>query len=299
MNPDVDWAVWARERQQRIESVLERLLPPPESAPRRLHEAMRYAVLGGGKRVRALLAYAAGEFAQADPVHVDAVAAALEMMHAYSLVHDDLPCMDDDVLRRGKPTCHVRFDEATAMLAGDALQSLAFEVLARDTEGVVPAARVRMVVDFARASGAAGMAGGQAIDLDSVGGSLRLEELEAMHRMKTGALIHAAVRLGACCGRGLDADGDAALARYARTIGLAFQVVDDVLDVEGSAQELGKTPGKDVAQNKPTYVTLLGLAAARARAGELLAAALREIEPLGARARRLRELAGWIVARTH
>jgi farnesyl diphosphate synthase len=256
---------------------------------------MRYAVLGGGKRIRALLAYAAGELTHADPAIVDTAAAAIELLHAYSLIHDDLPCMDDDVLRRGKPACHIAFGEATALLAGDALQSLAFETLA----GAAISGASRAVQTLAHAAGSRGMAGGQAIDLASSHAMLELPELERMHRLKTGALIRAAVRLGADCGRPVDADGNDALLRYASAIGLAFQVVDDVLDVEGTAQSLGKTAGKDAVQRKSTYVTLLGLTAARERIEALRAEAREAIGGFGAPARRLEELADWIAGRSH
>ncbi len=295
MHPDVAFPIWSSERARRIESVLDRVLPPASEPPERLHEAMRYAVLGGGKRIRALLAYAAGELAHADPAAVDSAAAALELLHAYSLIHDDLPCMDDDVLRRGKPACHVAFGEATALLAGDALQSLAFETLAG---AAIPDAS-RAVVVLANAAGSRGMAGGQAIDLASLDSVLELPELERMHRLKTGALIRAAVRLGADCGRPVDADGNDALLRYASAIGLAFQVVDDVLDVEGTAQSLGKTAGKDAVQRKSTYVTLLGLTAARERIQGLRAEARSAIGGFGPPARRLDELADWIAGRSH
>jgi farnesyl diphosphate synthase len=294
MNPDLAWEVWSRERSERIESVLDRALAVADRSPRGLREAMRYAALGGGKRVRALLAYGGGELAGADPDDVDGAAAAVELIHAYSLVHDDLPCMDDDVLRRGKPSCHVAFGEATALLAGDALQSLAFEVLAaapaRDAGG-----RIAML---AQASGASGMAGGQAIDLATVGSTLPLNELESMHRLKTGALIRAAVRLGASCGRPMGADENDALDRYASAIGLGFQIVDDVLDVEGTASSLGKTAGKDAVQRKPTYVSLLGLSAARERIEALRAEARAALGGF-ATARRLIELADWIASRRH
>ena len=294
MTPDLDWAVWSGERQRRIEHVLERALPDPELAPAKLGKAMRYAVLGGGKRVRPLLAYAAGEVADADPDAVDSAAAAVELIHAYSLIHDDLPCMDDDTLRRGKPTCHVAFGEATALLAGDALQALAFGVLCAGPRFDRSACAL-----LAEASGIHGMAGGQAIDLDSVGATLAVPELETMHRMKTGALIRAAVHLGAACGRAL-ADAELrALDGFARAAGLAFQVVDDVLDVEGSAASLGKTAGKDVAQGKPTFVSGLGLAAAKARAERLRLEARAALAPFGAAGRRLAELADWIVLRAH
>jgi farnesyl diphosphate synthase len=295
MNPDVAWAVWSRERARRTETFLERVLPAEDAPPVSLHRAMRYSVLGGGKRVRPLLAYAAGELAEANPAAVDARAAAVELIHAYSLVHDDLPCMDDDTLRRGRPTCHVAFGEATALLAGDALQALAFGLLAADRPGDGAAACALL----ANAAGAEGMAGGQAIDLASTGASLSLDALETMHRMKTGALIRAAVRLGAACGRPLAAAEDAALDAYARAAGLAFQVVDDVLDVEGSAATLGKTAGKDAAQGKATFVSLLGLPAAKAKAAVLRDEALAALAPCGRSARRLAERADWIVLRGH
>jgi farnesyl diphosphate synthase len=295
MRDDLQWPVWSRERQRRIEHVLERVLPPVDGPAARLAEAMRYATLGGGKRVRALLAYAAGEFAGADPDDVDAPAAAVELVHAYSLVHDDLPCMDDDALRRGKPTCHVAFGEATALLAGDALQTLAFAVLA---DAAIPQSAKACAI-LAQASGVSGMAGGQAIDLFAVGRTLSLAELETMHRRKTGALIRAAVELGALCGAPLPGAEAQALRDYAAAAGLAFQVVDDVLDVEGSSATLGKTAGKDAASNKPTYVALLGLDDARRYADALRGQALAALAPHGARARRLVELADWITLRTH
>ena len=295
MHPDVAWAVWSGERARRVESVVDTLLPPSTEPPQRLHEAMRYAVLGGGKRVRALLAYAAGKLTRADPAVVDRAAAAVELMHAYSLIHDDLPCMDDDVLRRGKPTCHIAFGEATALLAGDALQSCAFEALAavRSRDPAQP------VLLLARAIGSRGMAGGQEIDLAAGGQSLDLAELEHMHGLKTGALIRAAVRLGADCGQPMTAGENDALHRYASAIGLAFQVVDDVLDVEGTAQSLGKTAGKDAVQRRSTYVTLMGLAAARERIEALRVEARTALSGFGTGARRLLELADWVVARTH
>lgn len=283
--------------QARMEAALQRFLPAPELAPERLHRAMRYAVLGGGKRVRPLLAFAAGELAGADPARVEVVAAAVEIIHAYSLAHDDLPCMDNDVLRRGKPTCHVEFDEASALLAGDALQPLAFQILAEHVLADSPAAQLEMLKILALASGSRGMAGGQAIDLASVGKTLGLPELEFMHIHKTGALIRAAVVLGARCGRGLDAGEFGRLERYAKTVGLAFQVVDDVLDCDASTVTLGKTAGKDAAQDKPTYVSILGLARARALAGELRVEAHAALAAFGARAARLRELADFIVLR--
>jgi farnesyl diphosphate synthase len=293
MRDDLAFAVWSRERQQRIEGVLDRALAESREAP--LVEAMRYATLGGGKRMRPLLAYAAGEFAGADPALVDAPAAAVEMVHAYSLVHDDLPCMDDDTLRRGRPTCHVKYGEAMALLAGDALQAAAFGVLGR--------ARLhdagRACALLAEASGVAGMAGGQAVDLAATGGSLTLAELESMHRRKTGALIAAAVELGATCADPLADDEQRALRAYAAAAGLAFQVVDDVLDAEGTSETLGKTAGKDAASMKPTYVSLLGIAEARRRAEALRAEAHAVLAGFGTRGRRLVELADWIVLRQH
>jgi farnesyl diphosphate synthase len=295
MHPDLAFPVWTGERQRRIEDVLERVLPRGDASTARLCEAMRYSVLGGGKRMRPLLAYAAGEFAQADPVNVDPAAAAVELIHAYSLVHDDLPCMDDDSLRRGKPTNHVAFGEATALLAGDALQSLAFAVLGA---GPMRDAGTACAM-LAAASGSSGMAGGQAIDLASTGAALALPELQTMHRMKTGALIRAAVQLGAACGRPLAPQESSALDVYAGAAGLAFQVVDDVLDVEGSAEALGKSAGKDAAQNKPTYVSLLGLVEARRHAEALRVQACDALAPFRGAARRLVELADWIVLRNH
>ena len=262
-NTKTDFAAWTGAIQARMESALQRFLPAPGIVPERLHRAMRYAVLGGGKRVRPLLAFAAGELAAADPLRVEVVAAAIEMIHAYSLVHDDLPCMDDDVLRRGRPTCHVEFDEATAMLVGDALQPLAFQIMAEHVLANDPRVQLEMLRILAVASGSRGMAGGQAIDLASVGRTLSLPELELMHIHKTGALIRAALVLGARCGSGLDEKQFRGLERYAKTVGLAFQVVDDVLDCAASTATLGKTAGKDAAQAKPTYVSILGLARAR------------------------------------
>jgi farnesyl diphosphate synthase len=294
MSEPGSFAPWTRERAERIERVLDRILAPANDAAPRLHEAMRYAVLGGGKRMRPLLAYAAGELTDADPGDVDGVAAAVELIHAYSLIHDDLPCMDDDTLRRGKPTVHVAFDEATALLAGDALQSLAFGTLARFRISNVAGACALL----ADAAGARGMAGGQAIDLGATGKALDANQLTAMHALKTGALIGASVRLGARCGRALDAAETHAVDGFVDAAGLAFQVVDDVLDVEGSATALGKTPGKDAAQGKPTFVGLLGLDGAKAEARRLREAAHAALEPFGGAAQRLRDLSDWIVLRS-
>jgi farnesyl diphosphate synthase len=295
MRNDCPFAVWSRERQQRIESVLERVLAQAETSAQRLAQAMRYATLGGGKRVRPLLVYAASELTGADPARADPCAAAVELIHAYSLVHDDLPCMDDDALRRGKPTCHVAFDVATALLAGDALQSLAFATLA-DAGDAEAGEACRLL---AHAAGHAGMAGGQQLDLDATGGVLDAAALSRLHSMKTGALIRASVQLGARCGRPLAAAEGAALDRYAQAAGLAFQVVDDVLDVEGSSASLGKTAGKDAAQNKSTFVTLLGVDEARAHARTLCDDAHAALVPFGGAGVRLGEIADWIVSRTH
>ena len=283
--------------QARMEEVLARVLPAARVAPTRLHEAMRYATLEGGKRVRPLLAFAAGEITDAAPERVEIAAAAVEMMHAYSLVHDDLPCMDDDVLRRGKPTVHVEFDQATALLAGDALQALAFQLLAEHRLADDPATQLEMVKALALAAGSRGMAGGQAIDLESTGKQLSLPELEFMHIHKTGALIRAAVFAGAACGARLSAESGAKLDRYAKCIGLAFQVVDDVLDAEASTATLGKTTGKDAKQGKPTYVPALGITRARAHAEALRQDAHAALAGFGERARRLREVGDFIVTR--
>ncbi len=299
-----DFQAWMSDRQALVETALSAALPGAVHAPRRLHDAMRYAVLGGGKRVRPLLAFAAGELTGAIPARVEQAAIAVELIHAYSLVHDDMPAMDNDVLRRGKPTVHVEFDEATALLAGDALQSLAFEVLAQPGLVDDAATQVRMLNLLAAASGSRGMAGGQAVDLEAVGKPLELPELEFMHILKTGALIRASVNLGALCGNSAGGKpmGDADmknLDHYAKCVGLAFQVVDDVLDAEATTATLGKTAGKDAASNKPTYVSLLGLQRARELAGELRADAHAALAGFGKEAERLRQLADYIVLRDY
>ncbi|MBV9190985.1 MAG: polyprenyl synthetase family protein [Betaproteobacteria bacterium] len=280
-----------------METALSRLLPPAHVAPARLHEAMRYAVLGGGKRVRPLLSFAAGEVTTAPPERLEVAAAAVEMIHAYSLVHDDLPCMDDDVLRRGKPTVHVEYDEATALLVGDALQTLAFQLLAEQRLADEPRAQLEMVKLLGVAAGSRGMAGGQQIDLESTGKALAVAELEFMHIHKTGALIRAAVLIGAACGKPLDQAERTALDRYAKAVGLAFQVVDDVLDSEASTATLGKTAGKDSKQGKSTYVSALGAPKAKALAEELRADAHAAIQKLGSRGARLAALADFVVLR--
>jgi farnesyl diphosphate synthase len=251
--------------QGRADAVLDRVLPPASTTPGRLHAAMRYAVLGGGKRIRMLLTWAACAAVGAAPARANAAAAAVELIHAYSLIHDDLPAMDDDDLRRGRPTCHVAFDEATAILAGDALQALAFEVLATDPHlASDPPRLVDLIVRLGRACGSFGMAGGQAADLEAVGRALDLDALARMHRLKTGALIRAAVALGARAGGEDDIEVLGALDSYADHVGLAFQIRDDVLDVEGATATIGKRQGADAARDKPTYVSLLGIDGARA-----------------------------------
>lgn len=258
---------WMRGVQAQLEAALVRNLPPGEAIPGRLHQAMRYAILDGGKRVRPLLVFAAGEVTDAASDRLEIAASAVELIHSYSLVHDDLPCMDDDVLRRGRPTCHVEYDEATALLVGDSLQSLAFELLAREDFGD-GGRQLEMVRLLARASGSCGMAGGQSIDLESVGKTLNQPELELMHALKTGALIRAAVILGALCGKPLSLAEREALDRFAKRAGLLFQVVDDILDCTASTATLGKTAGKDARAGKTTYVKLHGLDASRRHARE-------------------------------
>ena len=290
------FAQWMKTVQVDMEQALAAYLPSVAETPARLHEAMHYATLDGGKRVRPLLVFAAGDLFGAEPQALARVASAVEMIHAYSLVHDDMPCMDDDALRRGKPTVHVKYDEATALLVGDALQAQAFLILSEggDGDGSRQLAMVRLL---ARASGSVGMCGGQAIDLASVGVALSLPQLEQMHRLKTGALLRAAVMLGAWCGKALTDDETVALDRYAAAIGLAFQVVDDILDATADSAALGKTAGKDAADNKPTYVSILGLQASQALAEKLRGDAHRAVEQFGNQAQRLRELADLIVQR--
>lgn len=278
----------------RFERAAAAQLPPVARKPQRLHEAMRYAVLQGGKRIRPLLVYAAGELAGARAEGLDCAALAVEYVHVYSLIHDDMPCMDDDVLRRGKPTVHIAYDEATAMLAGDALQAEAFKVLA---DAPLPdSARAVLMRELAHAAGTEGMCGGQAIDLAAVGQAMSLDDLEQMHRMKTGALLHAAVRMGALAGAA-PVEQRQALDRYAAAIGLAFQVVDDVLDVEADSAALGKTAGKDAEQGKPTYVSVVGLDEAKAWSERLRQEALTALSGFGHAADRLRQLADLIVLR--
>ncbi len=291
------FADWMSSVQDRTEAALASFLPAAGALPPRLHDAMRYAVLGGGKRVRPLLCHAAGAVFDAPAAELDRAACAVELIHAYSLVHDDLPCMDDDTLRRGKPTVHVEYDEATALLVGDALQALAFQVLAEGAAAPSAQSRLSMLALLAHAAGSRGMAGGQAIDLGAVGRTLTLEELEQMHIHKTGALIRASVLLGAYSGNA-DEEAGKRLAHFANRIGLLFQVVDDILDAEANTATLGKTAGKDAAQHKPTYVSLLGAKQAKALAAELRDEALAALSPFGERAARLAGLTHYIVERT-
>lgn len=291
----LDFASWANDKQARTENVLDNRLPASNLAPQTLHSAMRYSALGGGKRVRALLCYAAAELCNTDTKVADAAACAVELIHAYSLVHDDMPCMDDDDLRRGKPSCHKQYDDATALLVGDALQSLAFDVLSAPQLCDDASSQLRMLNILAHASGSLGMAGGQAIDLASVGKPLTQTELETMHRLKTGALIEAAALLGAISG---SPALQAAVSSYAQNIGLAFQVIDDILDVEADTATLGKTAGKDADSNKPTYVTILGLQQAKLLANTLYQAAIDALAPYGEKAQRLRDLAAFITQRS-
>jgi farnesyl diphosphate synthase len=282
----------------RVERALEHWLPPADCKPEALHQAMRYAVLGGGKRLRPTLIYAAGETLGLPPERLDGPAAAVEMIHAYSLVHDDLPAMDDDDLRRGRPTCHKAYGEAQAILAGDALQALAFRVLAGDDSmRVSEAQRVRMIQLLADACGSLGMAGGQAIDLAATGQRLSIQEVEQMHRLKTGALIHASVMLVAYAAEHLGDAGRGALDRYGQAIGLAFQIQDDILDEEADTETLGKTQGKDRDQAKPSYPAVAGLEAAKARSRELADQAISALVPLQERADPLRWVADYIVQR--
>jgi farnesyl diphosphate synthase len=289
---------WSSDMQARMESVLHAHLPDASISPMRLHEAMRYSTLGGGKRVRALLAYAAGEFCGAELEKIDIPAASVEMIHAYSLVHDDLPCMDDDDLRRGKPTTHKQYGDAMALLVGDALQSLAFQLISQDKLLKNASQKLQMLHILALASGSRGMAGGQAIDIESIGIPLTRAELEHMHIQKTGALIRAAALLGAYSADNPQQDKIEVIDHFAKSIGLAFQVVDDILDAEADTQTLGKTAGKDKLNNKSTYVTILGLSAAKQLASELHANAMAALSFYGREADLLRYLANFITQRS-
>jgi farnesyl diphosphate synthase len=292
-NPAFVFDHWASAHQQRVEAVLARSLPDAHVLPARLHEAMRYAVLGGGKRVRALLSYAAAELAGASPNAADAAAAAVELIHAFSLVHDDMPCMDDDDLRRGKPSCHKQYDDATALLVGDALQSQAFEYLASTNA----AQALKQVQVLAKATGSRGMCGGQSIDLQSTGKLLSREALETMHQYKTGALIEAAALLGAYAAENTTQPLIDTLTHYSQHMGLAFQVVDDILDATADTQTLGKTAGKDALQEKSTYVSLLGLEEAKALVNSLYAQTLERLAGFGPQADPLRGIAKFICER--
>jgi len=287
----------------RVDSALDRLLPQPDAAPgckTRLQEAMRYAITNGGKRVRPILTYATGNALGIPLDRLDVQACSVEMMHAYSLVHDDLPAMDNDDLRRGQPTLHRKYDEATAILAGDALQALAFSVLSINQDDQLDAGRrLQMVAILGEASGASGMAAGQAIDLESVGKTLTLPQLEDMHRHKTGALIRASARMAVLASNNTDAELANKIDNYAGTIGLSFQIVDDILDITGDTETLGKTQGADVALNKPTYPALLGLDGARDYARKMHEAALDSLAGLGTEFDELRQLSEYIVKRTY
>lgn len=275
-------------------------MPSPNEKPERLHEALRYSVLGGGKRVRPVLVYATAQALGLSPSVVDGAACAVEFIHAYSLVHDDLPAMDNDDLRRGKPTCHKAFDEATAILVGDSLQVLAFQVIANGA-GLPnePKARLRLVELLAIGSGTSGMAGGQALDLAANGQRLSIDSVEEMHNRKTGALIHASVMMAAACAPGISSTVQNGLDRYARDLGLAFQIQDDLLDVEGDTSVLGKPTGADLKRGKPTYPAVLGVEAARERMHALHGRALRSLEVLGANAAPLVAVSDWLVLRTY
>lgn len=283
--------------QSRIESVLDQHMPTAEIIPTRLHAAMRYATLGGGKRVRALLTYASASFCHANNENADSAAAAVELIHAFSLVHDDMPCMDDDDLRRGKPSTHKQYGDATALLVGDALQSLAFQLIAADTH-IQDAQKINMLHLLAVATGSRGMAGGQAIDLESTNVVLTQAELEIMHLHKTGALIHAAAVMGAYSASNEESQKIEAVEHFSKAIGLAFQVIDDILDTEADTQTLGKTAGKDADANKSTYVTLLGINKAKTLANELHQNAMNALSAFGQEADLLRQLANFILQRS-
>ncbi|MEO5343831.1 MAG: polyprenyl synthetase family protein [Gammaproteobacteria bacterium SHHR-1] len=295
MTPEA-FAVYARRCRLRVEGCLDRLLPTADHLPERLHRAMRYAALAPGKRVRPLLVYATGDALGCAHERLDGIAAAVEMIHAFSLVHDDLPAMDDDALRRGQATCHMAFDEASAILAGDALQTEAFLVLAQQDGGIDPQLRLQMIELLAQAAGSRGMAGGQALDMAAENQELDLPQLEIIHIHKTGALIRAAVNM-ACLASRCDPEPQRRLDHYAKCVGLAFQIRDDILDVEGETQTLGKTQGKDSHSNKATYPALLGLQGAHAKAQELIDEALHSLTELDQRADPLRALASYILRR--
>jgi geranylgeranyl diphosphate synthase, type II len=286
--------------QKRVNAALDKYLPSEDPPEHNLAEAIRYSVIGGGKRIRPAMVYAAGEAMGVSTDLLDIPACAVEMIHAYSLIHDDLPAMDNDDLRRGRPTCHKAFDEATAMLAGDALQALAYEILAKDDhEELTPEHRIKMLSLLTEASGAHGMAGGQAVDLASVGKQLTLEQLEHMHQLKTGALIRASILLGGMCKRDISKDELDMLSDYARCIGLSFQIQDDILDVIGDTETLGKPQGSDQEQKKPTFPAILGLEESQQRAVQQHELALEILEPLDEKADSLRQLSAYIVERQY
>lgn len=284
--------------QHRIELAMDSWLPAETMPPNKLHTAMRYATLGGGKRLRPILCYATGEALEIPTEQLDSIACALEFIHSYSLIHDDLPAMDDDDLRRGKPSCHKQFDEATAILAGDALQALAFYILTNDKQLTVDASiKLKLIETLAQACGSRGMAGGQAIDLDSVGLCLDLAQLENMHIHKTGALIRAAIVLPALCARQINELQIQQLDSFGKAIGLAFQIVDDILDETSDTKTLGKTQGMDRLRNKPTYPSLLGLQAAKNHASELYNDALHQLANFDNKAAFLRDIAHYVIQR--
>lgn len=298
MNTSFSLNEWAQQRRARIESALEKALSE-QALPtsKRLEQAMRYSTLDGGKRLRALLVYATGEAFGVDLENLDAAACAVEMIHAYSLVHDDMPIMDDDDLRRGKPTCHKAFDDATALLVGDSLQTRAFEML---TDNALAASQqIKMVKTLAKASGVYGMAGGQAIDLESVGKAVDLTHLQTMHELKTGALIRASVALGALAYSEVSQQQLDKLDAYAHSIGLAFQVQDDVLDVTADTETLGKTQGADIALNKPTYPALMGLEQAKQKAHDLISVAHQQLQSFEQDTSVLAKLADFVIERSH
>ena len=297
---DTSFATQLSHWQSRVEAALAMRLPEASTVPHELHKAMRYSVLGGGKRVRPALVFATGQALGLAQSTVEGAACAIEFIHAYSLIHDDLPAMDDDDLRRGRPTCHKAFDEATAILAGDALQVLAFQVLANDlTLPRDPAVRLKLIEILASASGTAGMAGGQALDLAAEGRRIGLAEIEEIHARKTGALIHAAVMMAAACRPDLPMEHSAALDRYATAVGLAFQIQDDLLDIEGDPKLLGKAVGADEAAAKPTYPVMAGVVAARPRMQELHTTALDALAPLGPQGQSLVDVSNWLVLRKY
>jgi len=290
--------------QNRVNNVLEQLLPLPQTMPTRLHQAMRYSALNPGKRIRPALVYATGKMLAADSKNLDMLAAAVELIHAYSLIHDDLPCMDDDNLRRGIPTCHIKYDEATAVLAGDALQTLAFEIISNASNFDIPADKqLVMMHTLTQASGSIGMGGGQAIDLlmtdSKEAPNFNIDVLENMHRMKTGALISASVKLGFLASDCEDQVLMSHLDSYSRALGLAFQIRDDILDIEGDTQTLGKPQGSDLEKNKTTFPSLLGLDGAKLRADELVGSAIEALERIPLDTDNLADFASYIVSRQH